>query len=385
VVFKVRKIGIITINDYNNYGNRLQNYATQEVIKSIGFEVETIVNSPYVKKRVIERLKTADKKTYSRLIKIALNKVRKKVYITKVEQNFEKLTKARNDVFREFTKINITETSFSISPDNVPPELEGKYHRLVVGSDQVWNPFFRVESPLDFLTFAPREKRVSYSASFGISELPDEYVENYRKWLSELANISVREEAGAMIVKSLTGREATVLVDPTLMLNKEQWIAVSKRANNKTNNAYLLTYFLGSLPESKVDWIKDVAKSRGLEIVNMADISDEKHYCTGPGEFIDYIDGCSIFCTDSFHGAVFSILFEKPFIVFDRESKTLSMNSRMDTLLSKFQLECRKWENISNTKKYFEIEYSHIPKILKDERNKALNFLINAFGNEVEK
>ena len=103
-----------------------------------------------------------------------------------------------------------------------------------------------------------------------------------------------------------------------------------------------------------------------------------KRYSEGPSEFLDYIASCELFLTDSFHGAIFSILFNKPFVVFDRIGNMPSMSSRIETLLSKFKLEHRKWERVMETGNYFEVDFSHVKPILEKERKKAYEYLKNA-------
>ena len=366
---------------YMNYGNRLQNYATQEVIKSLGCHVETIVNYPRdenIKESTFEKIKRANLETYLKFPVRLIKKVRLKFYKTKKEVEIQELNRLKNNNGIEFTKENIKETDFTITPNSIPTKLDKNYDFFVVGSDQVWNPHFRGGSPIDFITFAPSEKRVAYSASFGVSEIPDTYAEKYKTWLREFAHISVREQSGANIVKRLADREVPVLIDPTMMLNKEKWLNISKPADEKLAGPYLLTYFLGQVSEDKSHWLKAMAQKNGLTIINLANIDDKEYYCADPGQFIYYINNCSILCTDSFHGVVFSILFEKPFVVFDRVSNTPSMSSRIDTILSKFQFESRKRENIKEADDVFVISYSHVPEILEAERNKAIDYLKNA-------
>lgn len=379
-VGNMKKVGIIIINDYSNYGNRLQNYATQEVLKSLGCEVETIVNNPHKKLRTIEKLNKLLKLSKGDLIKKRLHKIRQKLYKSNEEKRIEIMKEVRRNSFKQFTSKNISETPYVISRYNIPSELNDHYSAFVVGSDQVWNPNFRKGSFIDFLTFAPEEKRIAYSASFGIEKLPEEYEDNYSRWLSEMAHISVREDAGAKIVKKLTGRDVEVLVDPTLMLTKDQWLSISKSAAYKPDKPYLLTYFLGEITSNAREKINYIAKENNLVIVNMADIQDERRYIADPAEFLDYINSSEIFLTDSFHGVVFSILFEKPFIIFDRVSKTPSMSSRINTLLTKFDLIARRADNIKNNNDAFNINFSHVNKILEIERKKAINYLKEALN-----
>lgn len=191
--------------------------------------------------------------------------------------------------------------------------------------------------------------------------------------------LSVREDDGAKIIKELTGKDAPVLVDPTLLLTREKWLSIAKEASNKPKGKYLLTYFLGGIPDNYKKQIKNIVKENKLEVINLGDIREKETYITGPSEFIDYINNCSILCTDSFHGAVFSILLEKPFIVFERIGST-SMYSRIDTLLNKFKLNYRKAENMTWGEDVFNIDFSHIPSILSSERKKAIDYLNDALN-----
>lgn len=371
------KVGIITICDYKNYGNRLQNYASQEVLKSLGCQVETIVNIPPKNETKVEKnLKYYFSKVKGNNIKDLIKKINNKL-------NFKannELHAKRVSAFKKFTKQYINETLFTITEESIPEDLADKYDFFVVGSDQVWNPIFRRGFSVDFLTFAPRKKRIAYAPSFGISTIPEEFRNQYKLWLSEMEYLSVREDAGAQIIKELTGRDALVLVDPTLMLSKEQWLSISKPVNNKPNNGYILTYFLGDISKETNLLIKKIAKENNLSIINLATFNHREYYTIDPSEFIDLINSSSIFLTDSFHGCVFSILLEKPFIVFNRQGKTPSMSSRIDTLLTKFKLESRKAENISKVNDIFDVDYSHTSPILERERIKTINYLKEALN-----
>lgn len=379
------KIAIVTLNGYFNYGNRLQNYAAQEVLKSLGFSVETIIveTKPSIKKdkenNIIERLLNSGGPT------AVLKKANNKLWHILNRNKIKNYNEIRTDRFKEFTTDYILETNYSIAENKIPSNLSDEYDYFVVGSDQVWNPSYINGSSIYFLTFCSKEKRIAFSPSFGVSEIPPNYIEQYRDWLSGMYNISVREDAGAKIIKKLTGRDVPVLVDPTLMLTKEAWLSIASVSKTKPQGKYLLTYFLGSIENEYRKKINKIAKANSLEIVNLANIKDGNAYKTGPSEFIDYINSASVFCTDSFHGAVFSILMETPFIVFDRKSNSPSMFSRIDTLLNKFDLSSRKVENITSNNQIFNIDFTHVPQILNIERNNTSLYLKEALGLELKK
>ena len=166
-----------------------------------------------------------------------------------------------------------------------------------------------------------------------------------------------------------------MLIDPTMMLTKEKWLEISRPPNKKPSAQYLLTYYLGDVSDEKYNWLRNITTKYGLTIINLAKVDDREYYSADPAQFIYYIKHCTMFCTDSFHGVVFSILFEKPFVVFERDSKTPSMNSRIDTILSKFKLEERKWDKIVEKDDAMSIDYSHVPEILEKERIKTYDYL----------
>lgn len=376
----MKKIGLFTINDYNNYGNRLQNYAVQEYLKSLGFEVETVKNltsySKYVNKpNFFSRTKNMIAMKPDKAYKKIRNKLLKKINGNSIDD----VERRRSDSFKAFTKSYIHETDYNITDTDILNDLGKLYDYYVTGSDQVWNPYNSRTSEIDFLSFAPKNKRISLSPSFGVSNIPRRQIERYRRWISEMENLSVREDEGAKIIKELTGKNAPVLVDPTMLLDKDKWLKVAKTALNKPSKDYLLTYFLGGVPKEFNEQINNLANENNLEIINLSDIKDKDSYVAGPSEFIDYIADCKIFCTDSFHGAVFSILFEKPFVIYQREG-VVSMYSRINTLLKKFELENRKAENILAKEDTFKIDYSNVSKILEVERKKVFDYLQTALG-----
>jgi len=373
----LKKVGLVTIVDYKNYGNRLQNYAAQQVLRSIGCEVTTIVNKPAnkadgkVNKKFVDKLKG---KSFSDLVRIVINRINR----NKHEKAFNNKVQA----FKSFSSRNINESDFIIKVDLIPENLGESFDYFIVGSDQVWNPIYRKGSPIDFLTFAPQNKRVAYAPSFGIAEIPDKYISQYTKWLSEFNHLSVREDAGADIIKNLTSREASVLVDPTVMLTKDEWLSIAKPHKLKPNTPFLLTYFLGEVPKEVKGLISKLSTKYKLEVVNLGSYEQIERYAADPSEFIDYVNSSNIFLTDSFHGAVFSIILEKQFIIFDRVTKVPSMNSRIDTLLTKFSLINRKWESVKQSQDYFGADFSHTGPIFEYERSKAYSYLKNALNIE---
>lgn len=342
----MKKIGIITIYDENNYGNRLQNYAVQQTLRKLGFETETIKNT---------------------------NIVNGENYLDRVE----KVAKDRRARFKEFNDTYMKLSEDVIFHHECTDDFHEGYDYFVIGSDQIWNYTYEDRfSDFAFAAFAPIEKRVAFSASFGISEVPEEDHKEYKK-LHEMKAISVREHAGKDIVKDITGRDdAVVLLDPTMTLTAEEWSEIIKKPEKLTSEKYIVKYFLGKLSEEKEQEIQRFAKEHGCDII---DVLDEKSFhATGPSEFLYLVKNSFCVMTDSFHSCVFSILFNKPFVVFERDQTTMrNMMSRIETLLKTCELSNRIFDG-KLTDDYLDINYDKLPEILNRERERTMTFLKNA-------
>lgn len=374
----MKRIGIHTITDYANYGNRLQNYAVQEILKSLDFEVETIVNR-FPLNNVTVTFKIRLLRLFSQSPLILIKKITDKIGEHSQRALLRECKQKKIATFRAFTNKYIIETPFTISDNEVPEHINERYDFCVTGSDQIWNPNIRFGSTLDFLSYVSPEKRIAFSPSFGVSHIPDNYKDLYRKYLLEMKTLSVREDRGAEIIFQLCGQIATVLVDPTLMLTSDQWLAISKPATAKPTNSYLLTYFIGDISNKRMKILEHIADLKNLEIVQMNSLRDSKRYDADPAEFIDYIKNAEIVCTDSFHSSIFSIIMERPFVVFNREGKSAVMSSRIDTLLNKLNLQHRWLHNIKSDEDFFKVNFLHVPEIIENERNKFYSYLRNAF------
>lgn len=371
----MNKVAIFTINGNPNFGNKLQNYALQKVLKDLNFESETIINNT----NIARNSKSSKQLFFEGNLSEKLRMIKTKFLVELHKKDNQK----RKIAFDMFTKNYIREMKFSIEPGKIPEKLHSNYKYFIAGSDQVWNPNIPAVSELSFLTFVPKEKRITYAPSFGVSVIPKQYETDYRKWLMGIDKLSIREEEGAKIIENLTGKKAKVVIDPTMLLTKNEWLNISKKSKEKPKGKYVLTYFLGDKSKEVQETISNIAKNNNFKIVNLATVKDKKYYFIDPSEFIDYINDASIFFTDSFHGCVFSLLLETPFVVCDRmgHTKEENMSSRIDTFVKKFKLESRKYKKITE-KNLFICDYTESNKILELERIKSYNYLKDILGIE---
>ena len=312
----MKKVGILTIVSLN-LGNRLQNYALQQVLESKGFNVETILRKKENKKNKL--------KMYIRFL-------------------------LKRDKYSSFFIFNrkIRWSKCVVSKEYTTPDIGKKYDYFVIGSDQIWNPEFKFCSELDYLPMVDKYKKLSYAASFGVSKIPKEREQEIGNLLNGLSHISVREQSGVEIVKQVANKEASLVLDPTMLLDKSEWEKIEKRPAKCATKKYLLMYILG---ENKFyDKIKEIAA------------------------FVYLIHHAELICTDSFHASVFSILFEKDFITFERANT--DMASRITTLCDTFGLQNHFFSNYHfEYDKVRNTDYSMVNKILEAERVKGYQFL----------
>jgi hypothetical protein len=347
----MKKVAIITItNSGLNFGNRLQNYALQEILRRYNLQVETIYSSNVcMESSILSKLR--------RRAKMIVKNSGRRRYFNQFNKKYVVGAKRIH-----YGKLN--ETSF-----------KDEYDAFIAGSDQVWNPNFHFNSDFEFMTFAPPEKRFSYAASFGVDHIEEAYREDYRKWLKGLCKISVREFSGGAIIKELTGIEALIHVDPTMLLTKEVYQKLEKRPNKKLPKRYLLMYFLGERLEEYEEFIEKVAQKEGLEIVVLSELKNTSLYHIGPQHFLYLFHHAEYICTDSFHGTALSILFEREFTVFYRKCKDVPMNDRVDTLLQKLKLKSRLYGERSVEESTEVIDYLEISKCLEKERGAANDYI----------
>lgn len=357
---------IISLYGNSNFGNKLQNYAVQEVLRAEGLDTVNIINVPCLNNRKVNHFNVL--KFYLKgLIRFISSGDR----VTSCVDPKDPAERKRN--FLEFNqKIDNSKHFFSFHRLR---EFD-KFDYYFVGSDQIWNPIYGGLSDLDLLAFT-QKKKVAISASFGIEEIPDDYKPRIEQYLAAFDAISVREEAAKRIIEKKTQRDdVEVLIDPTMMLRKEDWDEIVKKPKGLMDDKYIVCYFLGTQTQENKSTIQRLAEANNCAIVDLSNIESE-FYCCGPSEFVYLIKNAECVCTDSFHASVFSILYNKPFVVFNRNGKHNGMGSRIKTLLSTFHLEDALFSGNAQDI-ILKRDYTTVNQILEEERQKAFYFVRSA-------
>jgi hypothetical protein len=358
---ETNKVGVINFHRAINYGAVLQAYALAESIKKMGC-------NPIIldyKNQLIERQynpKYISNKSLKGIMSSILTYSRKK----KKRDKFEGF-RAKYFHLQEISNLYSSESAEQLK----------NYKAFVAGSDQVWNYSLTDYDKAYFLDFvSDPQKKNSYAASFGFDKIPDEYIEEYRVLLESFNYISVREEQGSEIIKNLLNRHAEVVLDPTMLLSKEEWGRITKE--DKINKDYILIYQLAG-SQSLLDFAVKLSKQTNCKIINISDAIRKRikaKYFTGvgPQEFLGLFNNASYIVTNSFHGTAFSIIFNKPFFV-ELQPPPAKTNSRLENVLDTFDLRSRQIINGTNEDIFTNIDYVTVDKKLESERKRSLDYL----------
>ena len=240
--------------------------------------------------------------------------------------------------------------------------LDREFDCLIAGSDQIWNPFWEGTQPVYFMEYVPPEKRVTYAASFGVQEIPDDMKEYFRKYLKQIPRISCREDRGCEIVEELTGKRPEHVIDPVFLLKREEWAEMEQRPSGvRIREPYVLVYFLGKITAEARQQIKALRRS-GMSVIYLDKILQVNTCFATPQEFLYLMNHAGMILTDSFHGCAFSIIFNRPF-TYCASQRSAFMGSRLSSLFK--MLGCS-----ANT-----TDYTEINKVVFREQQKALAYL----------
>lgn len=326
------KIGIVSYYDtQDNYGQVLQCFALQQALKSIGYSNVFHLRHTYSKPSFKEKLIMA----LDILIRGYVFDVMQ-AYIKRYRRNqnlvfLKRITKDNQRGFDDFRKkyINLSDRKYTIQElKKEAPEVDA----WIAGSDQIWC------SPSDLfqLQFGhPGEKRIAYAASMGGTKFESGYLRyKFSKNLRQFDYISLREDDGVETCRQLGYKNSEFAPDPTLLLSKEDYDQI-KKTPALTKKNYLFLYLLGNPISLNIKEIYSWASENNLEVIYVASqgVGDDKsHLSASPEEWIGLISQASYVITNSFHCTVFSIIYNKQFLVLPIVGEWARMNSRTTSL-----------------------------------------------------
>ncbi len=377
------KVAVINRTNFKNYGSVLQCYALCEIITELGFDSEilweegsksknfdfrprkllrillSILKHPSLFKGVLDGLKGVKQKQVSEETVLLFEKF--------VGQNI----KVKNLTHKELVELAKSE----------------EYVKFVCGSDQVWCSTTAYVDPLMYLRFAPKQKRVAYAPSIGRDYIPSYNKRVMRKYINDIPNISIREDEGQKLIKDLTNRTIPVVADPTLLINLEHWKSLQGEIQNQ--GKYILVYFLDIPSDELQQNIREIVVLNNAKIVSIGCelpllVNDENYFqphC-GPAEFLSYVASSKLMITDSYHGMLFSLIYNKEFFSIERNYTKFDQSSRQLTVLRKVNLLERyvKKTDVLNLN-CDKIDYFSVNKILDKFKLESIEYLETALKN----
>ncbi len=308
------QVGILTFYKTTNYGASLQAYALQKTLEKEGFNA-SIIN--YYNSRIYSyydyRIKSCDnyKTIIGKIIRYHHNKA---IWLR----------------FETFLNKHLKLSPFCQTLEELQV-VESAYDAVISGSDQVWNPNAISQDFDAYLLGTVSCKKIAYAASAGNVTLWEKYLKTYWRLLHRFSSISVREADMVHPVRELSQQEVSLVCDSTLLLEQSDWVTIEQNElNSPFSNGYILVYFLGnniSVPTAALA----LQNKTGLPIISIGrKIKGSYRPKVGPAGFLSLFHHATYILTSSFHGTVFSIQYQKPFLVFENGA----YNSRMLTLLN---------------------------------------------------
>lgn len=374
----MKTIGIITIHKIYNYGSVLQAYALQQVCEEMGFKVEiidyTFPNEFHAGNKYQEY--GDNQSNEPKWIKLLFAKA---------------LMRQHKGVNAFVKKYQYLSSKSYSSPDELK-ESAPAYDIYITGSDQLWNPRFCNGDPAFMLHFAPDNAlKISYAASIGTNAIPADLNSRYKELLNRYAHIAVRENNGKQVIKDIIGTDVDVVLDPTLLLNKDKWNHIAdptRQFEKKYILCYYLNYTFNSFPY--VDELAEYMQQQtGYEIVRVARpphklFMSHTHYRVGatPGEFLALVRDAEMVLTTSFHGTAFAVNYGKP--VFTVVKSREASDSRQISLMVNLGLE-KQILSITDafpTKDRFCYDVKEEQNRLETLRQQSLNYLKMALKND---
>lgn len=368
------RIGILSLVLHTNYGGILQSYALQTVLERLGHEVY-----------VFNREQQYDKTRWKYIPKRFVKRIIGRDVVIFQEARYKKEAPMICQHIWNFRKKYIHEYIIKSFDDIKKMNLDA----IIVGSDQVWRPcYFKsqwnagIENAFLSFTRDWKIKRIAYAASFGVNdwEFSDQETQLVAEAGKLFSVISVREDSGIKLLKEKLNLDSIQVLDPTLLLSRDDYVKLIEKADIGKSSGNLLTYILN--PSSKkTTFINEVAKAKGLIpfSVNNSNVKQtapiEQRIMPSIEKWLQGFNDAKLVVTDSFHACVFSIIFHKQFVVVGNKERGMS---RFESLLDMFGLKDRLVNIGDDISSLNEIDFSAVDKIYDILKEESMSFLFNA-------
>lgn len=380
----MKKVGIITFHASHNCGSMMQAYALQKTLKKMNVDNEIIDFQSFGQKDMYAVVHT--KKEWKSFAKNMLTLP----YRKKIKLQWESYEQYKNKIFE------LSDKQYSTTSELT--ETNNLYSSFISGADQIWNITIRDYDDAYFLSFVTdNRKKNAYAPSFGAKRI-EEHTDNKQKYINFLNsynNLSIRENNGKKWIKELTGRDAKLVLDPTLLLQEDDYLeAMEDIAVDKNYIFYYSPKY-----NKKIDkLVKRIAKKYNKKVIvwNATEYYVKQERRNGfvlpekinPGVYLYLIKHADLIITTSFHGSIFSTIYRKKFWTI-KNGDMFNNDDRVITLLKQIGFEDKLIDlEFDNNKDYFEeINYTNYERKLDELKKESINYLkkcINSTGESVD-
>lgn len=431
---KKKKIKMVTFPPQANFGTSLQSYALYTVLRKMGHDVVFIYNGHETlsfgikgtikdilknnlpssivegirRKKRKKQLSTAKNSSYKdstqdvklhippQIIPLANSEWR--FWISKLPfyEQVYKFIKYRNRQWRKVYSFTFKDNNFQMERIYTAKQYKKIVEDtdlFITGSDQIWNPYCCGFNSMLFLEFVKDKKCISYSSSIARPSFPPEVEERAKEDLRKFQHISVREQSSVVLLQNLLGRnDIQLVVDPTYLLSKDEWMEFGNRANLefKIPSKYIFCYFIGFRRVEYSAMVEDVKDKTGInDVITIDCVNGKINYGNGilykdggPYEFVYLLSHASMVCMDSFHATVFALKFGIDFVHIlknDGDGNQSSQNLRMYDLFSRYKLLYKLYKKDS-TEWLRPVDWSTVNNIIKKEISESMTYLTNAIN-----
>ena len=321
------KAGLVTFYHIHHYGALLQAAATERAVERFGWDCE-----------IIDYFVNQDNALFKRPTGLgsAAHDAHTALHYQALSERYRRFEKFSRDHLR------ISDRRYGRFDELAGGPLP--YDLILSGSDQIWNPKIFPDGrfdPVFFGTFS-QKRRIAYAPSFGVPTIPEGMQAELKGYLDGFSHLSARETQGSAIIRDIAGKDAPVVLDPTLLLTADQWDSMADHPSNYPKGGYILCYCI-SRPGALAPYLERLHQETGLPVVQLCGIRQKVHpkakqiMDAGPAEFLGLFQNAAYVVTNSFHGTVFSVQFHRPFFTTvspaelsaPERSRTVSILSRL--------------------------------------------------------
>lgn len=369
------KVGIITFHNTSNYGAALQALATVKAIEEMGFDAEIIDYTSHHRRtkysavwRVVESIKAGNISSAAKYLVLSPG-----VFL-------------RNRAFKKFYRKYLTKSAQVYRARKDLAKTSGLYDSVVAGSDQIWS-YKNNDGDLSYLLdFVSSEvNKCSYASSFGVSDIPESLRVEYSDLLNKIDAISVREDLGRTLVKKIADRNASVVVDPVLLLDRGYWCSLAGIVSARQHPFDLVYVNSASFLERKISYADTFPRVPKISIgsfkftdVFKRDVSLRNG--EGPLAFLSYINSARFVYTTSYHAVLFCLIFNKPFYVFLTGDN--GRDARIIQVLDDYDLNERAVHSFDKClKPSLGVDFSGFNEKWSEKRKNSIDFLTGALRN----